>query len=149
MKNQTMTAGDLSTFSEQLVAFLSCRTERSEAFYLGTWLQTLDDDMLSALCVEASRFRNDVMDSADLATLCAIAVATESGVPVIRIGVGTLRQWASSLYVAVNLEVASRRGLIALAAPLSINLKNALEIRITPEGISAANAANALTSTSR
>ena len=123
-------------FSSNLMGFLANRKECGR-FHLGDWLQALDGDMLGHLqqLAEMALYGSPSVGAAleDLVLVVLHALAAERQTEQITFGEEQLGRHVELLSMLATLERLRRRGLLAYADVMSMELDAANSIVLSPE----------------
>jgi len=123
-------------FSSNLMSFLANR-EDGGGFHLGDWLQSLDDETLGHLQQLADKALYDspsigtALEDLVLVVLHALAAERQTGQ--ITFGEEQLGRHVELLFMLATLERLRRRGLLAYAGVISMELDAANSIVLSPE----------------
>ena len=123
-------------FSSNLMSFLANRKE-GHGFHLGDWLQSLDGDMLGHLqqLAEMALHGSPASGTAleDLVLVVFHALAAERQAEQIAFGEEQLGKYVELLCMLATLERLRRRGLLAYAGVMSMELDADNSIILSPE----------------
>lgn len=123
-------------YSENLIGYLSNRTNKSKQFYFGDWLMTLGNDELGQLGNMAKLWMEgaDEIYLDDIISVAITALSAETRKQTHRFSPDDISNLIGTIFTNSAIESYSRKGWVKLGTSLSIDPHKEIELEITELG---------------